>query len=85
MGIKIQTTNTPVDDKGNGEIIEVEESEFIDLSRQGLVVKNKGDIDKDGKLKKEVADDASPAVLAVSPGSLSTPGALASASTEGAS
>lgn len=65
MSYKIQTTTAPVDDKGNAKLIEVDGAELTDLLRWGLVVLDKGDIDKDGKLRKAVVEDAAPEVLTV--------------------
>lgn len=73
MGIKIQTTNQPVNENGDAigndgrraELAEVDEAEFIDLTRMGLIVKGKGDVQDDGTLKQKVAKEAAPQVLAV--------------------
>lgn len=62
MTYKIQTTNTPVDDNGKGELVEVEEHEFLDLYRMGLVVKGQGDVQEDGTLRPKAAKTASPSV-----------------------
>lgn len=37
--------------------LEVDSSEFTDLSRQGLIVPDKGDVDKDGALKEPKSDE----------------------------
>lgn len=64
MTIRIQTTNSPVDDNGKGTIIEVGDEEFADLSRMGLVVNGKGDVQDDGTLRPKVAKEASAAAVA---------------------
>jgi hypothetical protein len=67
MTYTVQTTNQPVDDHGNAVDgpIEVEEHEFIDLMRQGLLVPGKGDLNDKGELKQQVAREATPEVRAV--------------------
>lgn len=42
--------------------LDVEESELLDLARQGLLVKGKGDINEKGRVKRTAAADASPAL-----------------------
>jgi hypothetical protein len=54
MSLKIQTTNRSPDSP----LIEVEESEFVDLYRWGLVVAGKGDVAEDGTLTKKAAKEA---------------------------
>jgi hypothetical protein len=39
--------------------LEVDESELVDLARQGLLIHGKGDINERGRLKRTVAGDAS--------------------------
>ena len=55
MPIKVQLTTTPVDEKGKPEKFhDIEEAEFIDLSRMGLIVPDSGDINAKGDIKKTV-------------------------------
>jgi hypothetical protein len=58
MPIKVHTTNEPDDEK------EVDEAEFIDLARLGLIVAGKGDVNENGDLKRAAAKEASPEVKA---------------------
>lgn len=63
MGIKIQTSNAPVDEHGKGALIEVGEAEFVDLSRMGLVVAGRGDVSDDGTLSKAVQKRVDPETI----------------------
>lgn len=73
MSYEINTTNQPE----GSPTVQVDDAEFIDLSRMGLVRKGVGDVDADGLLKKTVAKDAPVTVTSVVPGSMTTPGAQA--------
>jgi hypothetical protein len=76
MSYKINTTNQP----DGSPLVEVDDAEFIDLQRMGLIRANAGDINDKGELKKTI--DAPPEVRNVT-ASIPTPGALASSVTEG--
>lgn len=54
MSFKVYATNRPDLE------LEVDESELVDLARQGLLVLGKGDINERGRLKRTVAGDTSP-------------------------
>lgn len=77
MPYTVYTTNQPDEEKV------IEENEFIDLQRMGLLVAGKGDLGDDGLLKPKVAKEAPVTVTGVVPGSLSTPGVQASSITGG--
>jgi hypothetical protein len=61
MPYKVYATNQPEVE------LEVDESELVDLARQGLLVHGKGDISERGRLKRTVAGDASPELNASLP------------------
>jgi hypothetical protein len=59
MTIKVQLSTTPVDENGKGETHDISDEEFVDLSRMGLIVPGKGDVQDDGTLKPKAAKEAS--------------------------
>lgn len=60
MTYKVQTSNQPVDEHGNaiGDLVEIDDREYIDLQRQGLLVAGKGDLNDKGELKQQIARQA---------------------------